>query len=730
MRGSITLLLLTTLACGGDDTSVDADADTDSDLADASLDTSRLDAGDDASTDADAGGDTGSDADDDADDDAGDAAPDTSPPIEGTLDIDFPAIDALIDTETVFIRGRASASMGSVNVTANGEAVSWNDDRSSWFVELPIEPGELELDVELTLEDDQVIRALRTIRRSEYLAQPGAYEFDPESGDIYFIGLLGGDTAELLAVNVASGVVRFVADISALRTSGGAFPTDLVLDFENDRFLFTSSGSGDLARPGIWSLHRETGELLAWATGTFGCPGSAVLDPVRDRLVVHDPCFVSIFAVDSSAATVTTLSANAAASGPRVLDHQLDLSMDPDEERVIASADRIRGTPTVLGIDLDTGMRTVIADNSGSTGPFFSQPNAVVQPTREGPAYLSDRGVGLYEVNVSTGARRLMVSTSDVDLGGIIGLQHRGANPLILDSRSHLFEVDATTDSVELIASNRFNADREDDEVDNLVVAQGAAYFWDELDLVRMEDGLSSIVLSREDISPYADPGALVLSSDGSTLYVSLEGDTNAIGAFDIPTGEWSLVSGPTSDGIMLPFVEDLVYAEGQLFALTRDRILNVLLPSGARTLAISPVDPPTATSIQEGERLVVTEDTYFVLDGDVGLLAIPRGPGATVLVEVPGDGVRDIALGADGALLVLSGAGTVQRYDGDAWSTVIEEEAARASRVVDELDELRSNSSGLFAMDNDGSRIVQMDPRAGARVVLLQFAPGIYPRE
>lgn len=360
-------------------------------------------------------------------------------------------------------------------------------------------------------------------------------------------------------------------------------------------------------------------------------PQAVVADVSKDRALVMDSALDVLLAVDNATGERTVLSSDDVGSGTE-FSKGIALALDADGQRVLVLDE---GLPGVLAVDLATGDRTVVADAATGQGTALVTPvsmvlDAVTDP--ENPRALvldvdattvpGERSVTLYAVDLATGDRTVISDNSadgtNLSNPGTMVLDTTGEGAptrvLVLDStldgvlavdlttgtRSSV-SVDGAADGPQLSVPTSLALEVSDSGARALVLDSGL----DALLAVDLATGARSVVteVAVGEGPVLGDPSAVLLDpqsgKEGRAVVVDTE--QAACIVVDIATSERTEVSsdavgsGPEFDTPRAVSLDVPVGPQGQVTAVDRvivadsaegeDVLLSVNLGTGERTM-------------------------------------------------------------------------------------------------------------------------------------------------
>lgn len=409
------------------------------------------------------------------DDDGGGSPPPDAYAGDGvapTVKIQFPPPSSLTDTPTVTIRGTADDVDDIAAVSVNGIAAQSDDGFATWEATVPLTHGTNNLSVETRDEFDaaDLDAALITVVLSAnvidsptaVVADPAndrALVFDRQLDALIAIDYANGeriilsddttgegpglqdpaaaaldeagnrvlvlDDTSLLAVDLATGNRSVIADATTGVGDPLLAPFDLVLDVAGNRALVLDIDQTDLANPvsTLYAVALDTGDRTVIVRGAGGSgpelvsPTALAIDPAGNRAFIastdtSDGANIvrAILAVALDTGERTVVSTNANVDQGRTLGDPVAMVLDdtatPARLLVLDG-----GFDGVLAVALDTGNRTVVAEDRVTPGQDFSVPDALALDKAEGAtrALVVDSGLDMViAVALDDGARTVL----------------------------------------------------------------------------------------------------------------------------------------------------------------------------------------------------------------------------------------------------------------------------------------------------------------------------------
>jgi len=194
-------------------------------------------------------------------------------------------------------------------------------------------------------------------------------------------------------------------------------PHDLIVDRTNNRLLVT-----DRKLKAVLAVDLTTGERTVISDSStpnninaFNIPQGMALDSTNNRLLVVDwwPGQEALLAVNLDTGARTIISDNNTPNNIIDFSAPISLALDPNRlnNRVLVLDSRLHA---VLAVDLTTGIRTVISDNSmPNSGPSFAPTSLVLDSNNNRVLVLVDGiFIGVMAVDLNSGVRTVISGNS------------------------------------------------------------------------------------------------------------------------------------------------------------------------------------------------------------------------------------------------------------------------------------------------------------------------------
>ncbi|ACY12819.1 hypothetical protein [Haliangium ochraceum] len=467
------------------------------------------------------------------------------------------------------------------------------------------------------------------------------------------------DGLSVLQVDLTSGERKLVTDEDTDTDDPLVEPRDLVYDPTGARLLLLDVDDPDQPVTVLYAVDIESGDRTALPeeivpagalppVDTLRQPQSMAIDATGNRIILAatdvetDPERPSraLFSVDLETGLATVFSTNATADQGPLLNPLPSIAYDASitPGRVLALSD---SNDTVLSIDTQSGIRTVVSDDDATPGQKLSVPTALALDAPEGGTarvLVVDRGIDMVlAVNIATGERTVlsgslmgegpqMVEPIAVALDNAFDPAGRA---IVLDrAEDAAFVIDLGTSERTLLSDADNGTGTEFDVPDSLGLPVAA-------ELTVQQESLGEVLV--------ADPGAGLLFR------------------VDLATGERRVLSGgPAGSGPELGAPRGVVFDPGVASDvpeevvparyLVVDEDLNALLAvdpdSGARTV-VSDDATGQGPSLDEPRSVILELDdkgrtgrAIVVATAPAGLIAVDLATGDRT--EITGENIGD----------------------------------------------------------------------------------------
>jgi hypothetical protein len=506
-----------------------------------------------------------------------------------TATIVFPP-EGLTDAGTITVTGTAAdAETNVVSVTVNGIAATSSDGFATWrAMSVPLSLGETTLTIAVEnagLAMDAAAASV-AITREPLLLDPRDISLDTNNNRaliadftnaaVIGVDLVSGDLSEISGASIGAGTAldrprvitvdpsrarALVGDegltaVVAIDVTNGDRTTvsDTVtgpdwfwfygmdLDAVNDRVLVAAL----TGRRSVFSLDLATGDdtLLTEQIGGGSDPSDLVQDVANGRVLLADPFFRSIDAVDLDGVTPETqISGSVRGAGPD-FGAPTGLLLDSANSRVVVADSLLSG---LLSVDVATGDRAILSDAANGTGPELVSPVGIVADDGNNRLLVIDSGRdAVVAVDPATGNRSILGQTS-------VGNGFSFKAPLFFDideTNGRLIVVDSARDAI--VGADLQSRDR-------------------------------TLIAEPPGFGPFNQP--IAVDSPGDRAFFFGGRDLSSVWIVDLATGSLSGI--PITPGAGPEF-----FLEGMTYDTVNDRILAT--DSFGGTGAVLLIDPVT----------------------------------------------------------------------------------------------------------------------------------------
>lgn len=216
------------------------------------------------------------------------------------------------------------------------------------------------------------------------------------------------------AINLSSGARSVLSDNSVGSGDTPFQVSKLNPAFDRDRILV-----GHRNEPYLYSMDLQTGHrsiLFDGSVGTgpdFSSFGTSIFDPANDRMVGHTGS--GLIGLDLVTGDRTLLSDRDTVNGPS-MNAIVDIALDSLANRILAVERDDRFNPTLLEIDLATGLRATLSGPSVGNGPNLDLPTGVILDQSRNRVIVADRtAAGLIAIDLSSADRSFIFASEQVD---------------------------------------------------------------------------------------------------------------------------------------------------------------------------------------------------------------------------------------------------------------------------------------------------------------------------
>ncbi len=507
-----------------------------------------------------------------------------------TAFITFPPTLSLTESESIIVRGTASDNLSGVTaVYVNGEIANTTDGFQNWSLPVNLSSGKNTLTVSTldaeSNEDNSATQASIVVKGSE-LNEPAAITLDKTNNRVLLISV---ETNELLAIDLTSNSMTVLSDSSGSIDFNE--PNGIALDIANNRALVAD---GDLNS--ITAVDLSTGERTAFAEDAetpMGDATSIVIDDTNNRALVIDSNESRIVAVNLDTQAISVLSDEDTANSIQIFINPSGIVLDSKHNRALVTDRDDEGYLVLLAVDLASGARTLISDNSSQGATSITHAWGVVLDSDSNRAlavsYYDDDSVAIVAIDITTGIQSVL--SDEANAGSAISFDDPFGITLDKDNNRALL-----TDS-EL----------------NVVIA---------MDLTT---GVRTSFFSNETPNAnhlFGDPERIIVDANNNRALVT-DSNLGAKLAIDLNTGERTVLSSnQTADGF-----NKRSFPKAMTLDATNNRVLVTASLSDIEGLAVRAIiadNALIAIDLTTGHRTIIsdndTPDGGEVLDAPVGV--------------------------------------------------------------------------------------------------------------
>ncbi|HJL17464.1 MAG TPA: hypothetical protein RMH99_17475 [Sandaracinaceae bacterium LLY-WYZ-13_1] len=311
----------------------------------------------------------------------------------------FPPGPALTDADAITVRGVVEDPRTIAGITVGGAAATTDDGFATFRAEVSLAAGTNDLTVDVERVGGAVETAVAAVRveRRDTVDDTGPLALDaprgrllmvdPSAGVVEAIDRSTGEVTVFSGGGVGSGpALRAPRGLAVDAAAGRAWVADAIVDavFEIDL------ASGDRT---VISDDDTGGGIL-----TFDRPAGLAYDAARDRLIVVDEGLDTVLAVTRATGDRVELT-----GGLGVLDRPEDVAVLGDAAFVVDG-----GNDSIVEVDLVTGTRAILADDTTGAGPDLASPRGIAVAGSGASAVLlvaDGWRDDLFEVDPETGDR-------------------------------------------------------------------------------------------------------------------------------------------------------------------------------------------------------------------------------------------------------------------------------------------------------------------------------------
>ncbi|MFK8137608.1 MAG: YncE family protein [Bdellovibrionales bacterium] len=537
------------------------------------------------------------------------------------------------------------------------------------------------------------------------------------------------------------------------------FPKNTFSINEPNDFIFSADGKTmyliDSFTDDIFAMNLEDKGVYL-VTGAHKGNGTVMNGPValtidEENLVlyVYNTSTKSIFSVDIATGNrqVVTSLASAIGTGPDFGIFTRAITMGPNDGFLYA-LDRSNGA--ILKIDLSTGNRSVVSDNSVGTGVTISSLTDFVYDPTTGDFYVSDTGNNsIYRIAIDTGNR------TDISISGLgsgtslqaptgINISADGQIIYVFDSSlSSLFGIDISSGNRTLISADANISTNSRLRLDKTKTnAYTISSSSDSISMVSIVGATHDFFYTASIGSGDAmvSPDGLFLNSSESKAY-TVDPVMGRLHEIDIATGQKTIrkagLSRPTS--VFVNLADDLAY----ILDTDDDSIDSISLPGGIKTsVANSSLGSGLDFSFADSMAIAASGAKAYVIDADSDFLAevdLSTGDRTTISNSSTGSGTM---FGAPLGLVLNSSESLVYTADFNS-DEVFEINLSSGDRRVisssvigtgvdfTQLTDITisNDDSTLYVAENTDDLVIAVDVSTGNRSIISGSGVGEGPQ-
>lgn len=471
----------------------------------------------------------------------------------------FPSAASVTESDSITVRGTASDDGEIAIVRVNGVDASSTDGFASWSATVPLNLGVNTLVVETgdTARNENSNVTSVVVQRQAGLDVPSKVALDSANNRLFVID--GGRRA-IIVVDLSTGV-RSVLSGYGTPDFNHLFvlPNALELDSANNRLLVVDSSQNVLMAvdltTGARSIVSENG--VPGSTVDFAAPRGLALDSADNRAYIADSSSGEGFVieVDLSTGGRDVLSDNTMHGGLTAFQRIQNVVLHSDLNRLYVTDANI---PAIISVSLIDGTRFWVSHNTArGAGVALNGPRDLVLDEANNRLLVTDTGQdSILAIDLSSGDRSLLTGAHPA---GFTGFEN--ANGVELDSSNNRVLV---TDA-------------------NIKAVLG----------VSLDDGAHEFVVdgafpSRDSVMQL--PQGMAIDRESGRAYV-VDSNLRSVTAIDLSTGTRSLLSGigvPDTDNPLSGPIQLVLDSVGnRLIVLDRTlaALIAVDLTTGARTV-------------------------------------------------------------------------------------------------------------------------------------------------
>lgn len=350
-----------------------------------------------------------------------------------TAQIMFPPPVSLSSGATLKIRGTSSDALSTISsVTVAGVDAVTTDNYATWTADVPLALGVNNIVVVTTDSVTNTNSSAATVSVTRVAAVDLDTARIPAITTNSFVSLksmvldnsnnrlLVLDADRVVSVNLLTGARAVVSDASTDTNNILSNPNGIVLDSVNNRVLVTDGSEKVIVAIDITDgVNKGKHSLISDCTSVdsttiLESPTSIALDTANNRVLIGDTFLNSIVAVGLTAGDCTVF------SDAEPLFYPQEIALDADNGRALVADFTFNSisTPSLLSVNLSTGSRTVLSNNTTqATSPLLNTPFGMALDSVHNRLLVLDHdnsgsNHAIFSVNLTTGNREILSSTT------------------------------------------------------------------------------------------------------------------------------------------------------------------------------------------------------------------------------------------------------------------------------------------------------------------------------
>jgi|GEM_PF-1308315 len=514
---------------------------------------------------------------------------DITPP---TAQIVFPTSTSLTDGSTILVRGKATDNVNAIaSVKVNGLLAATSDNFANWQVSVPLIRGANTLDVDVKDAASNVALKVvtATVTNELILKQPSSVAIDSKRNRALVIDTL---LSAVVAIDLTSGDKTILSDDNTPSVSNPFFlPCGIAIDEPRNRALVSNPGVFPIIAVDLTTGARTplNDNLNPTQEITLTTPCGIAVETTKNRALVIDSFEKRLVAIDLTSGARTIFSGPDTPSDANVFRYPTDIVLDVAQNRAF-----VIDNGAVITVDLANGARTILSDNTVSSGVAFKVPKSITLDASRNRLLVID-GKALLAVNLTNGNRTILADSSTpsgaIDFNNPLGIAFDTAHDqaLVLDQNlGALISVNPTSGSRAILASSHTPTRNNFFQSPTGITIDRARNR-----LLISDYGLKAVV-------------AVDITSGSRTILSSVNLPSN-LNNFDIPFG----------------IALDALNNRALVVDVGLRSVLGVDLETGARTLISSPVVPSNVNEFEDPRNIVLDTVNNRALVSDVKLRSI-----------------------------------------------------------------------------------------------------------